>query len=151
MQTTYLGLGRRCQVCNFVWKNTKKHFGRNYKWVVVGLTYSHGLFSADSLALEVDYTTHTCHFFKWPLFLFISWLFIYQRNFPINKCSTIRAVAVTQLFFLIGPTRPLFRLLLIFFKQISIQFYNKFNVKNVHPVYSAGIRTQEVQDIRLLP
>ena len=37
------------------------------------------------------------------------------------------------------------------FKQISIQFLQQINVKNVHPVYGAGIQTQELWNMCLLP
>ena len=49
-----------------------------------------------------------------------------------------------QLFLKNGPTRPLFRLFSVFFKQTSIQFYNKLMWKNVHPVYGTGIRTHDL-------
>ena len=53
-------------------------------------------------------------------------------------------MAVISSFFLMGHPRPLFRLFLVFFKQVSIQFYNKLMWKNVHPVYGTGIRTHDI-------
>ena len=50
-----------------------------------------------------------------------------------------------------GQTQPLFRLFSVFFKQTSIQFYNKLMWKNVHPVYGTGIRTHDLQNVSLLP
>ena len=58
---------------------------------------------------------------------------------------------VFSLFLKNGPTRPLFRLLSVFFKQTSIQFYNKLMWKNVHPAYGTGIRTHNLQNVSLLP
>ena len=37
------------------------------------------------------------------------------------------------------------------FKQISIQFLQQINVKNVHPVYGAGIQTLNLQNMSLHP
>ena len=50
-----------------------------------------------------------------------------------------------------GHPRPLFRLFSVFFKQTSIQFYNKLMWKNVHPVYGTGIRTHDFRIVSLLP
>ena len=36
-------------------------------------------------------------------------------------------------------------------KQTSLQFYNKYMWKNVHPVYGAGIRTHDLQIMSLFP
>ena len=41
-----------------------------------------------------------------------------------------------------GHPRPLFRLFISLFKQI-IQILQQINVKNVHPVSGAGIRTHD--------
>ena len=46
--------------------------------------------------------------------------------------------------------QPLFRLFLIFFKQ-TIQVLQQINVKNVHLVYGAGIRTHILLNTSLLP
>ena len=48
-------------------------------------------------------------------------------------------------------SQPLFRLFLVFSKQTSIQFYDKSMWKNVHPAYSAWIRTHDLQNMSLLP
>ena len=51
-----------------------------------------------------------------------------------------------------GQPRPLFRLFSFgLFKQTSLQFYNKYMWKNVHPVYGAGIRTHDLQNVSLFP
>ena len=47
-----------------------------------------------------------------------------------------------------GHHRPLF--IFVFFKQ-TLQFLQQINVKNVHPVYSAGIRTHNIQNLSLIP
>ena len=47
--------------------------------------------------------------------------------------------------------RPLFRLVLVFFKQTTIQCLQQINVKNVHPVNFAGIQTHDLQNMILLP
>ena len=51
-----------------------------------------------------------------------------------------------------GPSRPLFRLFSVFFKQ-TIQFQQQINVKKcqVHPVSGAGIRTHDLWIVSLLP
>ena len=36
------------------------------------------------------------------------------------------------------------------FKQ-TLQFYNKYMWKNVHPVYGAGIRTHDLRHVSLFP
>ena len=47
--------------------------------------------------------------------------------------------------FLMGHTRASFCLFSVFFKQFKIQFFLQINVKNIHPVYGAGIRTHGIQ------
>ena len=49
-----------------------------------------------------------------------------------------------------GHSRPLFRLLLVFFKQ-TLQFLQQYNMKNVNPVFGAEIRTQDPLNASLLP
>ena len=44
-----------------------------------------------------------------------------------------------------GYHGPLFHLFSVFFKQTSLQFLQPIFVKNVHPVYGAGIRTHNLQ------
>ena len=46
-----------------------------------------------------------------------------------------------------GQTRPLFH----FFRLSSLQFLQQINVKNVHPIYGAGIRTHDRLNMSLLP
>ena len=59
------------------------------------------------------------------------------------------ATAICQIFgLLLGHPRPLVRLFSSF-KQISLFYKN--NVKNVHPVYRAGIWTHTLQNMSLLP
>ena len=50
-----------------------------------------------------------------------------------------------------GHRQPLFRLFLVFFKQTSIQFYNKLGVKNAQAVYGAGIEPSIFRTLSLLP
>ena len=52
--------------------------------------------------------------------------------------------------FLNKPSRPLFRLFLVFFKQ-TLKNLQQINGKNFHPVYEAGIQTHDVQYVSLLP
>ena len=47
-------------------------------------------------------------------------------------------------------SKPLFNFFSVFFKQ-TIQLLQLINVKNVHPVYSAGIRSQDRYRTSLLP
>ena len=47
-----------------------------------------------------------------------------------------------------GQPLPLFRLFSVFFKQ-TLQFLQY--VKNVHPVYGAGIRTHDLRNVSLFP
>ena len=51
-----------------------------------------------------------------------------------------------------GPAPESF-LLFIFglFEQTSLQFLQQINVKNVHPVYGAWIRTHNLCNMSLLP
>ena len=48
-----------------------------------------------------------------------------------------------------GQPQPLFRLFSVFQTNIT-NFYNKYMWKNAHPVYGAGIRTHDLQDMSLL-
>ena len=48
------------------------------------------------------------------------------------------------------PTRPLFSFIFGFFKQ-TIQFLQQINVKNVHPVYGAGIQTHYLWNMSCHP
>ena len=49
-----------------------------------------------------------------------------------------------------GHHRPLFRLFSVFFKQ-TVYFLQQINEKNVHPVYSTGIQTHDLQNVSLIP
>ena len=49
-----------------------------------------------------------------------------------------------------GPTPASFSLILGLFKQ-TLQFLQQIYVKNVHPVYGAGIRTHNLQNVSLFP
>ena len=44
----------------------------------------------------------------------------------------------------------LFFIYFILFKE-ALQFLPQINVKNVHPVYGAGIRTHDLRNMSLLP
>ena len=48
--------------------------------------------------------------------------------------------------FLIGPTPASFLCIFGLFKQTT-QFLQQMNVKNVHPVYGAGIRTNDLSNM----
>ena len=51
--------------------------------------------------------------------------------------------------FKIGHPQPLF-IYFRLFKQ-TLQFLRQINVKNVHPVFSTGIQTHDLQNVSLLP
>ena len=53
--------------------------------------------------------------------------------------------------FLIGQPRPLLSFIFGLIKQASLQFLQQMYVKNVHPVYDAGIRSHEFRNMSLLP
>ena len=48
--------------------------------------------------------------------------------------------------FKMGQPRPLFRLFLVFPNK-QYNFLQQINVKNVHPVYGTGIRTQDLLNL----
>ena len=50
-----------------------------------------------------------------------------------------------------GPTLASFSIIFGLFKQTSLQFLQQINVKIVHPVYGAGIRTHNLQNVSLFP
>ena len=50
-----------------------------------------------------------------------------------------------------GQTRPLFRLFSVFSNKQTVQFLQQINVKNVHPVYGAGIRTHDLSNMSRHP
>ena len=54
-------------------------------------------------------------------------------------------------FLLVTLITCLFFIYFRLFKQTSLQFLQQIYVKNVHPVYGAGIQTQDPQDMSLLP
>ena len=54
-------------------------------------------------------------------------------------------------FFLNGPTPASFSFIFGLFKQTLLQFLQQINVKNVHPVSGAGIRTHNLLITSLLP
>ena len=53
--------------------------------------------------------------------------------------------------FLNGPTPASFSFIFGLFKQTLLQFLQQINVKNVHPVSSAGIRTHNLLITSFLP
>ena len=54
-------------------------------------------------------------------------------------------------FFKMGQPRPLLWFIFGIFKQTSLQFLQQMYVKNVHPVYCAGIQTNNLRNVSLLP
>ena len=50
-----------------------------------------------------------------------------------------------------GPTPASFSFIFILFKQTSLHFLLQIFVKNVHPVYGAGIRTHDLWNVSLFP
>ena len=50
-----------------------------------------------------------------------------------------------------GPYLASFSIIFGLFKQTSLQFLQQINVKIVHPVYGAGIRTHNLQNVSLFP
>ena len=50
-----------------------------------------------------------------------------------------------------GHPRPIFRLIFSLFQTNINTILQQINVKNVHPVYSTGIRTHDLQNVSLLP
>ena len=49
-----------------------------------------------------------------------------------------------------GKPQPLLSFIFGLFKQTSLQLLQKIYVKNVHPVYGAGIRTHNLHNMSLL-
>ena len=56
---------------------------------------------------------------------------------------------VVNVFSKMGPSLPLFYFIFVFSKKHYI-FYNKYRWRNIHPVYTAGIQTHDLQDMSLL-
>ena len=50
-----------------------------------------------------------------------------------------------------GPTPASFPFIFGLFKRTLLQFLQQINVKNVHPVFGAGIRTHNLMIPSLLP
>ena len=50
-----------------------------------------------------------------------------------------------------GHPRPLFLFIFVFSNETSLQFLQEICVKNVHPVYGAGIQTHNLQNMSLNP
>ena len=48
-----------------------------------------------------------------------------------------------------GHPRPLFLFIFVFSNETSLQFLQEICVKNVHPVYGAGIQTNNLQNMSL--
>ena len=55
------------------------------------------------------------------------------------------------LYLKMGQPRPPLLFIFGLFKQTSLQILQQINVKNVHPVYGAGIWTQDPRNESLLP
>ena len=49
-----------------------------------------------------------------------------------------------------GQPRPLLSFIFDVFKLTSLKLLQQIHVKNVHPVYGAGIWTHDLQDISIL-
>ena len=49
-----------------------------------------------------------------------------------------------------GQPQPLLSFIFGLFKQTSLQILQQINVKNVHPVYGAGFRTHNLQNMIVL-
>ena len=58
--------------------------------------------------------------------------------------------ASIRFFFKNGPTPASFSFIFGLFKQ-TLQFLQQINVKNVHPVYGAGIWTHDLWNVSLFP
>ena len=64
----------------------------------------------------------------------------------------IDIVKLLYVFLKNGPTPASFIIYFFgLFKQTSLQFLQQINVKNVHPVYGAGIQTHDLWNMSLLP
>ena len=84
--------------------------------------------------------------------------------FAINRFRNPDSVRPEKYFQILGLIEPeikknffkkwtllgLFLFIFVFFKQ-TLQFLQQINVKNVHPVHGAGIRTHDLQNTSLLP
>ena len=55
----------------------------------------------------------------------------------------------SNVFFKMGHPRSLFRLFSSI--QTNVTILQQINVKNIHPVYGAGIRTHDLWNMSLLP
>ena len=60
-------------------------------------------------------------------------------------------MASARFFLKNGPTPASFSFIFDLFKQTSLQYLQQKNVKIVHPIYGAGIRTHDLQNMRLFP
>ena len=72
------------------------------------------------------------------------------KSSPIFSKSCPKSCCISLIFFKNGPIPASFSFIFGLFKQ-TLQFYNKYMWKNVHPVYGAGIRTHNIWKVSLLP
>ena len=75
------------------------------------------------------------------------------ENLMLDKPQTFISMGQHCLSFVfkkMSITRPLLRLFSVFFK-LTIQFVHQINVKNVHQVKGAGIRTHDLSNMSRLP
>ena len=68
----------------------------------------------------------------------------------IGRMKPTREVA-NLILFKNGPPQPLLSFIFGLFKQTSLQFLQQICMKHVHPVYSTGIRTHDLQNMSLIP
>ena len=69
---------------------------------------------------------------------------------PVYQTNRQQHFAI-KILFKNGPTPASFSFIFGLFKQISLQFLQQINVKNVHPVYGARIQTHDLRNVSLFP
>ena len=67
---------------------------------------------------------------------------------PLDQSSRLKLDCVY--FLKNGPTSASFLFIFVLFKQ-TLQFLQQIYVKNVHPVYGAGIQTHDLRNVSLFP
>ena len=73
-----------------------------------------------------------------------------KRLGPICRKKRDISHVYVRSFFKNVPIPASFSFILGLFKQ-TLQFLQQMYVKNVHPVYGAGIRTHDIQNVCLFP
>ena len=83
----------------------------------------------------------------------LSWCLNVSRLHELNPimidCGGL-PILLLCIHFLNGPTLASFSFIFSLFKQ-TLQFYNKYMWKNVHPLNCAGIRTHDLRIVSLFP